>query len=568
MEAYLADFALDGQQPGSLGEHLAQHDPGLRRIPSYGGLRIQATSSTIVRHIGRTVVIGQIFGDLAVLKRAPLRPDMLVQHCWGNYLAIHMTESLRPSWLFRAPLGHLPVYISTAGDSVAVSSHAHLLPPACGKTVPIDWNFVAMHLAFLHLKTAQTGIVGIDEVLGGQWLDFAARPARRTVAWSPGAFVRADVEIADFQEASRRLADSIDEAVRSLAGDDKVLLELSGGLDSSLIAAALGSCGAEAQAISLSTGSAESDERHYAQAAANAAGIALDLCEIGTSDLARPAVGREARPGLPMILGAGDAVLRSEARARGTKAFFSGAGGDCVFATPQAAGPAADAAIRFGWATRSTWRTIEALARYHNANVWSVTARAWQQARAASTGARWPRTRGYLASAIAVPEAPLHPWLDETDAMLPGKRDHVHAILASLAHVDGYPRHAIAPTRFPLISQPVVETALRIPSWLWVQRGQDRAVARAAFAGRLPDLIRNRRSKGALDEYALAAIEQQAAGLLPFLHDGHLARQGLLDLPKVEGALRERARRDDPRAHLLLPLLDTECWLRAWLGDP
>ena len=90
---------------------------------------------------------------------------------------------------------------------------------------------------------------------------------------------------------------------------------------------------------------------------------------------------------------------------------------------------------------------------------------------------------------------------------------------------------------------------------MWVQR-------------RLPDLIRNRRSKGALDEYALAAIEQQAAGLLPFLHDGHLARQGLLDLPKVEGALRERARRDDPRAHLLLPLIDTECWLRAWLGDP
>ncbi|OYZ43400.1 MAG: hypothetical protein B7Y31_04035 [Novosphingobium sp. 16-62-11] len=152
--------------------------------------------------------------------------------------------------------------------------------------------------------------------------------------------------------------------------------------------------------------------------------------------------------------------------------------------------------------------------------------------------------------------------------MLPGKRDHVHAILASLAHVDGYPRHAIAPTRFPLLSQPVVETALRIPSWLWVEGGQDRAVARAAFANRLPDLIRDRRSKGALDGYALAAIEQQTRELLPFLLDGHLARQGLLDLARVESALRQRARRADPRAHLLLPLIDTESWLRAWLGDP
>jgi asparagine synthase (glutamine-hydrolysing) len=404
-------------------------------------------------------------------------------------------------------------------------------------------------------------------VLGGQWLDFTVRPASTRVAWSPGPFVRADVEITDSREASQRLADSIDEAVRSLAGDDKVLLELSGGLDSSLIAAALGSCGAEAQAISLSTGTAESDERHYAQAAADAAGIALDHREIGTSDLARPAIGRQARPGLPMILGAGDAVLRSEAEAKGISAFFSGAGGDCVFATPDAAGPAADAAIRFGWAAKAAWRTIEALGRYHNANVWSVAARAWQKARCPDNAAQWPRTRGYLADVVILPDAPLHPWLDETHAMLPGKRDHVHAILASLAHVDGYPRHAIAPTRFPLISQPVVETALRIPSWLWVQRGQDRAVARAAFADRLPDLIRNRRSKGALDGYALAAIEQQAGALLPFLRDGHLARQGLLDLHKVEGALRERARRDDPRTHLLLPLIDTECWLRAWLGD-
>ncbi|AXU20352.1 hypothetical protein C7W88_16870 [Novosphingobium sp. THN1] len=514
------------------------------------------------------MIIGQIFGDLAVLQRADLLPGHLVAHCWGNYLALHISGSGRPAWLLRAPLGHLPVYTATVAGKLWISSHVPELAAARAVRPQIDWSFVVNHLAFLHLKTAQTGIVGTEELLGGQCLDLSVEPARRTLAWSPEMFVRTDIEIADFAEASRRLAGSIDEAVRCLASDGKVLLELSGGLDSSIIAAALARCEAEARAISLSTGSAESDERLYAQAAADAAGIALELREVGISNLVGPARSREARPGLPVILGAADEVLAQEGKAQAIMAFFSGAGGDCVFATPNAAGAAADAAIRSGWAARSTWRTIEALARYHNASVWSVAGRAWQLARGAIDPGSGPRTRGYLADTVPLPDAPLHPWLAETSSMLPGKRDHVHAILASLAHVDGYPRHAIAPTRFPLLSQPVVETALCIPSWLWVEGGQDRAVARAAFANRLPDLIRDRRSKGALDGYALAAIEQQAEALKPFLLDGHLARQGLLDLARVESALRERARRADPRAHLLLPLIDTESWLRAWLGDP
>lgn len=571
-EGYLIACALDGQpdeRPDSRSaENRVHRLPGPWRARRFEELTIHVSPSTELRQIGRTVIIGQIFGDLAVLQRADLHPDLLVAHCWGNYLALHMSKSGRPSWLLRAPLGHLPVYTAAVAGKLWISSHVPELAAARAARPQIDWSFVANHLAFLHLKTAQTGLVGIEELLGGQWLDLSVEPARRTMAWSPGMFVRTDIEIADFADASRRLADIIDEAVRCLAGDGAVLLELSGGLDSSIIAAALARCEGQGQAVSLSTGSAESDERIYAQAAADAAGIALTLREVGKSNLVGPARSREARPGLPAILGAADAVLSEEGTAQAITAFVSGAGGDCVFATPNAAGAAADAANRSGWAARTTWRTIEALARYHNASVWSVAGRAWQLARGASDPGSWPRARGYLADTVPLPDAPPHPWLAETCSMLPGKRDHVHAILASLAHVDGYPRHTIAPTRFPLLSQPVVETALRIPSWLWVEGGQDRAVARAAFANRLPDLIRDRRSKGALDGYALAAIEHQAEALMPFLLDGHLAHQGLLDLARVENALREKARRADPRAHLLLPLIDTEGWLRAWLGDP
>ncbi len=84
----------------------------------------------------------------------------------------------------------------------------------------------------------------------------------------------------------------------------------------------------------------------------------------------------------------------------------------------------------------------------------------------------------------------------------------------------------------------------------------------------MPAQILERRSKGALDGYALAALADQREAPRPFLLEGHLARAGILDLAKLEAALSGRARRGDPTASLLLPLIDTESWIRAWLDAP
>jgi hypothetical protein len=78
----------------------------------------------------------------------------------------------------------------------------------------------------------------------------------------------------------------------------------------------------------------------------------------------------------------------------------------------------------------------------------------------------------------------------------------------------------VAPSRFPLLSQPVVETALRIPSWLWIENGRDRAVARTAYSGFLPASVLDRRTKGGLDSYAIAMLARNRSALQPFLLEG------------------------------------------------
>lgn len=567
-ERFWASIDLEKAPPGARSPAEDAVTSGLLQFRPADGLVIHASRTLEVRRICHAVIIGQIFGDLNVLTKAALRPNDVVGSCWGNYLALHLTQDGRVDWLLRAPLGHLPVYTSTSPGSFYVSSHADRLPPVQNGSFGLDWDFVAKHLAFMHLKTARTGLIGVSELLGGECLDFTRSPVQRSLVWSPWRFTCEELEVRDFGEACSLLTERIDSTVRCLAPPaGKYLLELSGGLDSSILAAALGACHADVRAVTLSTGTAESDEQIYAQTAAQAVGLEVDVRQVGQSLLSSAAPDQEARPGLPRILGAADALLAHEGIEHGITSFISGAGGDCVFATPNAASAATDALIRLGLGP-PVLRTIEGLARYHNASVWSVAARAWKQLRDRSHRRSWPKTQGYLSKASVPSDCPLHPWLKEPENALPGKRSHIEAILASLAHVDGYHRHSIAPSRFPLLSQPVVEAALRVPSWLWVTGGQDRAVARTAYAGRLPPLILGRRTKGALDSYALESIQRQSAKLLPFLLEGQLARHGLLNLAKVESVLQGKFERGDKTGHLLLPLIDTESWARAWLGAP
>ncbi|WP_098108846.1 asparagine synthetase B family protein [Novosphingobium sp. PC22D] len=510
-----------------------------------------------------------VLGHVAWDREAPEGPlqalaDLLP--AWGDWLAIGRDPD-NCVWIQRSPLGHLPAYVMNIGNRVLISSDAELLLKAAGCTPAIDWSFVTTHLAFAHLQTAQTGLEGVTELMHGSLLHPATTETQE-LTWSPWAYTSSDREISTFDEAVSCLRGAIDRAVRGTLGSHRQpLLELSGGVDSSVLAASLarGTCGASA--ATLVTDRREGDERRYASAAAMASGMPLlEIPVPGAPDLDRPIGRRLARPGLPLLLSPADRSLADLARHEDFDAFVSGAGGDCVFASPISAAPAADVLIRFGLGRRAV-KAIDDLARIHEASGWEVARMAWQQSRRGPLHPVWQRRTAFLKNAHDIP-LPVHPWLDEPDGVLPGKRSQIRSILAALAHVDGYGRHEVAPSIYPFLSRPVVETALRIPSWLWIEGGIDRAVARRAFSGFLPTLVLERRTKGGLDGYGIAGIEAHRASLRIFLLEGHLARQGIVDRGEIDDVLARPISRTDRCYHGLFPLIDTEAWVRAWLGDP
>ena len=515
-------------------------------------------------------VIGQMSdANLAQLAHCET-PVELVADSWGNYIALGLGTDGTPRWVMRAPLGHLPAYSTSANGTEIIGSHPDLILAVTGEKPALAWEFVGRHLAFQHLQTSETGLAGIEELLGGESLKQGPNGAwHRRQVWSPWTWTAQSREIGDPLKARQDLRASVERAVTGLIPRNVLcLLELSGGVDSSILAAALAGHKANARAVTLVTDEREGDERIYARAVSIATGLPLDeIAVAGAVNLAHPASVRSARPGLPMTLSLADDLLAAKARTETIGAFVSGAGGDCVFCSPASAAPAADVLRRLG-ISRAAWAAVDALARIHHASVWNVAKMAWRQARERTAQSEWPRTIGFLAQDAVPTIAPVHPWLVEPADVLPGKRSHVRAILAALAHVEGYGRHAVAPSRFPLLSQPVVETALRIPSWLWIEHGRDRAVARTAYSGFLPASVLVRRTKGGLDSYALAMLDRNRSALQPFLLEGHVSRSGLLDRRRLEAALARQPRRGDADTYLLFPLIDTEAWARAWLGEP
>ena len=115
----------------------------------------------------------------------------------------------------------------------------------------------------------------------------------------------------------------------------------------------------------------------------------------------------------------------------------------------------------------------------------------------------------------------------------------------------------------PLLSQPVIETALKIPLHVLRSRGRDRSVARRAFSSDLPKDIVLRKSK-AQGSAAVGKLVQENASLIrSYIHDGYLVRERMLDVEKVRCALNAAESAPSQASLELFNYFNVEAWIRA-----
>lgn len=527
-------------------------------------LLLLAGEETPARIRRRTALVGELFDD--GLERTTASPDAdellfepaaMAERNWGNFVACGIAEDGRPG-VCRDPSGAVPVYQHQYESGEVFVSDAGLARSlGLLDAANIDLRFAVHWLQFPFLRTARTGVENIREVLPGICRTNSAGGWKDQLIWRPGSFTRRADAILDASEATEQLRSIALAAVTSQIRES-VLLQLSGGLDSSILAACMHAAQVPFTGVNFATHSPDGNERRYARAVADSTGAELiELAEEELRALPAPAF-PTFRPGTNPLLAPIESAVDRCAERIGASLLVNGGGGDNLFCSVTSAAPVLDALYRAG--PHAAIRTIDDIAARAGCTWWDVLKAAVR--RAIKGRRRWQEDRSLLNWDALLPAPELHPWLDLPRGTPPGKREHVEA----LVHIQHFLDRAVHPGRYaqhPLMAQPLLELCLRIPTWLWLSGGRDRAIARDAFKGLVPDLVLERRTKGSLQSLFDRSFQRLSGEIKERLLCGELRRLGIVDAHAIEQAFQVAAE-DELVQMRLTEMTALELWLQSW----
>lgn len=160
----------------------------------------------------------------------------------------------------------------------------------------------------------------------------------------------------------------------------------------------------------------------------------------------------------------------------------------------------------------------------------------------------------------------VHPWVLDAGHLPQAKLEQILDLVDCLHF---YTRRLdYADIVHPLISQPLIECCLRIPTYVLTSGGTDRALARKAFADALPPEIARRLTKGGTTGYHHNVLLQNLAFVREYLLEGLLVHEGVLDKRLIEAALSEAEIIRGEHRTSVYAALAAEAWLRHSGGAP
>jgi asparagine synthase (glutamine-hydrolysing) len=488
--------------------------------------------------------------------------DGLLHGFWGGYVAA--LEAAGQVRILRDPSGLLPCYYARCDRFLLFASDADLLFDA-GADATVDFEEIGRQLYRAFVPAATTALAGIHELLAGFALRVPATDGGQLPIWSPWDHV-ADREVG-WEELSSTLSSIVRHCVGAWASaHGRVLLSVSGGLDSSILAACLVRSGTETICLTMFSGDPIGDERIFARALCNRLGLPLVEWPYRLEDID---IGAPLAPHLPRPRDRTQALAYERAhlevaREMRADAFITGNGGDSVFGYSQSAAPVADLYLAHGLGS-AAFKSLVDVCRQTGCSITDAARQAWRLAHRPPAFPVAPKPLLLAPDFVAgiLPAMLHHPWLDAPEGALPGKAAHIASIVRVQSHLEAG-RASRLPVLSPLMSQPLVETCLSIPSWEWRAGGRDRSVARRAFARDLPPIVRDRRVKGSPSGFGAKLLDHFRKPIRERLLDGRLAAAAIVDRAAIEQVL--GGERPVPHAERvrMLELVNAEAWIDRW----
>lgn len=511
------------------------------------------------------------------------RGQRLIDDYWGRYVAFLNNPETGTRYVMRDPTGAFPcfhtpfrgvtIYFSDMQDA----ANFDFLP------FTVNWEYLKTNIMLPQLRTMHTGLNEVGEIQPGECVEVAPFEKKSQFLWNPTEISQTDV-VEDAEEAAALLRETVMKTIGSLAGCyDRVVHHL-GGLDSSILLACMAQAPnrPEITCLNYFTKSPGGEERRYSRQVAEKydvefVDIELDYRKVDLNKLF--SANKLAKPffsfdGIELT---GDAMALADEK--GASALIYGSGGDNVLYHPARNYGALDYVRHHGLFGKNALKIAMEASRYGRKSL-TRTIRDVLRERFAPEPCydyvHSERLVGYKIPFINPDfigvdghEQYLNPLVVPSEGDLKGKYLH---IVDCLLFVNEYYHHYN--TRYSVeylrayFTQPIIETCLRIPTWVLTYGGVDRGLARKAFQNILPRDIVLRLTKSTPSEFFRDVYEHNSTFLREVLLDGVLEQNGILLRSQLEDVLNRKNLFLKVICSQVLGYAALEAWLRGWLERP
>jgi asparagine synthase (glutamine-hydrolysing) len=504
---------------------------------------------------------------------------LLIEKYWGNYVAL-----IRDGAFLRfivPPSGSLPCFVQLLEGVVVAFSDPLDAQRVLGRRYRRTHEYTRSRVLGEMVST-KGPLDGVHRMLRGESLTIsraAADRLERSMIWHPAAFQAENERIDDVHIARRAVRSSVHSATRTLAREHKsILLRLSGGLDSTIIAACLKNVDSDVHSHTYVQTATNADTRPWSREVAQFCGFPLHESVIDPAELRIDALfGLAPSPDATPLL---EYLFRHDLELalcmkHGASAIFTGDGGDSGFCRDSIALSCLDYLTHYGLSLGAL-EIARNVAMATQQTMWTVLMRAaryyfrGQRLKDQSKSGEAAQRLVHRDLRLSHHDEDLHPWL-YFDGNI--RWDTFYRVGALIVPPQPYSLSINTGTRNleiaqPLYAQPVLELLLRIPIYTHFHQGRTRGLARLAFAGDAPKANLERTWKDRAPGFLHTLIHRHRARLREIFLDGILVRDRLLDRDAVELALST-----NPGSSQFLPTeivrhLETEIWARAWDSLP
>ena len=496
----------------------------------------------------------------------------LVDDFWGCYVAILKRKHENTCSIIRDCSGKVPCFTLRHRSCDIVFSDIQDILTIDIPSLTVDWKFINAFLANDSMRTRETAFAEVTEVLAGECLTIEGRQRRQFSLWDPTKVFARGI-ITDPEDAAERLYAITQNSIDAWASlQRRIVHTLSGGLDSAIVLGCLTRSNSSTQVTCVNRfgTSVDEDERRFARDAAATAGVYLEEIpfnanntHITESILDAPIICRPTVTGFCYL----DIPVKNAIASRcNAEVTWTGQGGDHLFFNANTNLVAADCALDFRFSPR-TIQGIRNTAFLTNECYWSVLLEVLRS----TFGLRTKRPNAIAKNmfindgtrAEARERLYSHPWTAiNSDDLPPGKFFQICGLSDLVNRHLPYAALELAEEQHPLISQPLIELCIQIPTYLLTINGEARGLAKKAFSALLPKSIVERRTKGSATHYFMNLLHNSSEFLNDILTGGELATRELIApdtlMPLIAGQRPIRTEEYFP----LYACIAAEIWLR------